>query len=199
MDLIHLVKNHNCHTITNRIIETLHYVFLVIIMSSQTQRSTMTKKHSVSITWLDYSDCFNVNNSFKSYMQQLKLLLFFFVTVQMRIKCVAGVQVSMYSDGNPTVNRRLLEECYRREQAVLIRYSWSRSVYSSKWSSIWVILSSRWLNPIEYHCRIWMRWSALQHMCNWRVLWCYYYKSLRGLWEWLSLSRLKMLCWLSGR
>ena len=51
-------------------------------------------------------------------MQLKVLLLFISVTVLMRIESVAGVQVNMSSNDNPNGNRRLLEECYRREPSL---------------------------------------------------------------------------------
>ncbi len=56
-------------------------------------------------------------------MQLKVMLLFVSVTVLMCMKSVAGVQVNMSSNDNPNGNRRLLEECYRRELSMQIRYS----------------------------------------------------------------------------
>ena len=118
-------------------------VLIVFIYSNHILFSMMKDFYSVSITWLDNSDCFNVNNSFKSNMQLKVKLLFVSVTVLMCMKSVAGVQVNMSSDDIPNGNRRLLEECYRRELSMQIRYSWSCIIYSHWWSEIWVILSTR--------------------------------------------------------
>ena len=116
-------------------------IFSMFVSTKYSFLSIINSKYSTPITWLDNSDCFNVNNGFKSNMQLQLLLVFILVTVLARVQSVAIVQSNVSSDDSLNGKRRLLEECYGWLLIISIRYSWSCVVYSGWWTTVWVILS----------------------------------------------------------